>query len=160
SNVLYRHVSFLYNGDQVKEIDWDHKIANVGFQIDRTLKLTYYSDGNLKTVEQLRRADDGSVTNSTWQYEAYDDKINVDDFDLVHDGIHDHLFLLQGFRLQRNNPARETFTQSAGQTGYTVDYTYTYNSDHTPSAKAGTLTYTDGPDAGKKFPVSTSYTYY
>jgi len=160
SNVLYRHVNFLYAGDQVKEIDWDHIITGVGFQIDRSLKFTYYPDGNLKTIDQLRRADDGSVTNSSWLYEGYDDKLNVDDFDLVHDGIHDHLFLFQGFRLQKNNPGKETFTQAPGQIAYTVDYTYTYNPNKTPSAKNGTLTYTDGPDAGKKFPVSTAYSYY
>jgi hypothetical protein len=160
SNTLYRHVSFLYNGDQVKEIDWDHKIGDVGFQIDRSLKFTYYPDGNLNTVAELRRADDGSVTNSAWQFEQYDDKINVDDFDLVHDGIHDHLFLFQGFRLQKNNPGREIFTQAAGQPAYTVDYGYTYNHDNTPAVKTGNLIFTDGPDAGKKFPTSTTYTYY
>ena len=160
ANDLYRHVSFMYNGDQVKEIDWDHKVDGVGFQIDRTLKFTYYPDANLKTVAELRRSDDGTVTNSTWQFEQYDDKINVDDFDLVHDGIHDHLFLFQGFRLQKNNPGREIFTQAAGQTAYTVDYSYTYNRDNTPSLKTGSLLFTDGADAGKTFPTSTSYTYY
>lgn len=160
SNVLYRHVNFLYNGDQVKEIDWDHKIDEVGFQIDRSLSFTYYPDGNLNTIAELRRADDGTVTNSNWQFSGYDDKKNVDDFDLVHDGINDHLFLFQGFRLQKSNPGREVFTQVAGQTAYTVDYTYTYNRDKTPSLKSGNLTFTDGADKGKVFPVSTSYTYY
>ena len=160
ANVLYRHVAFAYNGDQVKEIDWDHKVGDVGFQIDRSLTFTYYPDGNVKTVAELRRADDGSTTNSTWQIEQYDDKINVDDFDLVHDGIHDHLFLFQGFRLQKNNPGREIFTQAAGQPAYTVDFGYTYNRDNTPAAKTGNLLYTDGPDAGKKFQTNTAYTYY
>ena len=41
-NVVCRHVRFLYDGDQVKEIDWDHKEGGVGFLIDRTLTFDYY----------------------------------------------------------------------------------------------------------------------
>jgi len=70
------------------------------------------------------------------------------------------LFLLQGFRLQRNNPGKETFTQAAGQTAYTVSYTYTYNSDNSPSFKAGDLLFTDGATAGQRFQTHTAYSYY
>lgn len=162
-NVNYRHVFFGYDGDEVKEIDWDHKEGNVGFVIDRTLKFTYYPDGNVKTITERRPALNGSLeSNSTLLFEQYDDKINVDDFDLVHDGIHDHLFLLQGFRLQRNNPGRETFSGSLGTNtvGYTVTYTYTYRTDKTPTLKAGNLLFTAGSQAGQRFQTSTFYTYY
>jgi len=159
ANVTYRHVLFSYDGNLVKEIIWDHKEGNVGFLIDRTLTFTYYPDGNVKTVFERRPATTGvPETTSAWEYSQYDNGINVDDFDLTHDGIHDHLFLFQGFRLQKNNPKKETFT--GGTIGYSVDYTYTYNSDHTPSLKAGTLVYTAGPDAGKTFQVSAIYSYY
>ncbi|HVU59097.1 MAG TPA: hypothetical protein VHD83_28740 [Puia sp.] len=163
TNVTYRHVFFTYDGDQVKEIDWDHAEGNVGYLIDRVMKFTYYPDGNVKTIADRRPAHDiVPESNSTTLFEQYDDKINVDDLDLTHDGIHDHLFLFQGFRLQRNNARKETFSGSSADNvvGYTVNYNYTYNSDGTPSGKAGTLLYTAGTQAGQQFQVSTSYSYY
>ncbi|MHA4810448.1 hypothetical protein ACX0G9_20245 [Flavitalea flava] len=160
-NILYRHVSFSYSGDQVKEIEWDHKEGNVGFLLDRSLTFTYHPDGNVKTITE-RRLPQGSSPEfvSTWQFGQYDDKINVDDFSLIHDGIQEHLFLLQGFRLQRNNPGKEIFSAGVGLTAYTIDYTYTYNSDKSPLSKKGDLLYTAGTDAGKRFQTSTFYTYY
>ena len=41
ANVLYRTVFFTYNGDQIKEIEWNHKEGNVGYLIDRTLTFTF-----------------------------------------------------------------------------------------------------------------------
>jgi len=161
ANVLYRHVTFSYNGDLVKEIEWDHKEGSAGFLIDRTLTFTYHPDGNVKTITEHRPAQSGSPElTSIRQFEQYDNKINVEDFSLIHDGIHDHLFLLQGFRLQKNNPGKETFSAGAGLTAYTVNYTYTYNSDQTPSSKTGDLLFTDGSDAGKRFRTNAAYTYY
>ena len=96
----------------------------------------------------------------TTLFEQYDDKINVDDFGLTHDGFHDHLFLPQGFRLQKNNPGKETFSGGVGVIAYTVNYTYTYNSDHTPSSKLGDLLFTAGSDSGKRFQTSEFYSYY
>jgi hypothetical protein len=160
-NVLYRHVSFMYNGDQVKEIDWDHKVDNVGFLIDRRVTLTYYPDGNVKLITDQRPAQDNSPESTTTSlFEQYDNKINVDDFSLIHDTYHDHLFLLQGFRLQRNNPGKETFSAGAGFTAYTVNYTYTYNSDNSPLSKIGDLLFTDGSQAGQRFQTHSFYTYY
>ena len=158
---LYRHVSFMYNGDQVKEIYWDHKIDNVGFLIDRTVTFTYYPDGNVKLITDHRPAHDGSPESTTTDlFEAYDNKINVDDFSLIHDTYHDHLFLLQGFRLQRNNPGKETFSAGAGFTAYTSHYTYIYKSDNTPTSKTGDLLFTDGSQAGQRFQTNSFYTYY
>ena len=160
-NVVYRHVTFAYNGNQVKQIEWDHKEGDAGFLIDRTLTFTYHPDGNVKTITEHRPAHPGSPElTSVRQFEQYDNKINVEDFSIIHDGIHDHLFLLQGFRLQKNNPGKETFSAGAGLTAYTIDYTYTYNSDNTPSSKTGSLLYTDGSDAGKRFQTNAAYTYY
>ena len=160
-NVLYRHVSFMYNGDQVKEIDWDHKVDNVGFLIDRTVTFTYYPDGNVKLITDHRPAQSGLAESTTTDlFEQYDDKINVEDFSLIHDTYHDHLFLLQGFRIQRNNPGKETFSAGAGFTAYTANYTYNYNSDNSPSSKTGDLLFTDGSLAGQRFQTNTFYTYY
>jgi len=161
SNVLYRLVFFTYQGKLVTKIEWDRKVANVGFLIDRTLTFTYQPDGNVQTINEHRPAHDGIAEyNALTKFDQYDNKINVDDFSLIHDGIHDHLFLLQGFRLQKNNPRKETFSAGVGQTAYTVNYTYTYNADNTPSLKSGDLLFSDGSQAGQRFQTSTFYTYY
>jgi hypothetical protein len=160
-NGLYRHVAFAYDGNRVNEINWDHKEANGGFLTDRTLTMAYYPEGNVKAIKEHRPAQNGSAeVNTIRQFEKYDDKINVDDFSIIHDGIHDHLFLLQGFRLQKNNPGKETFSAGAGLAAYTIDYSYTYNSDGTPSSRAGDFLYTAGSDAGLRTQISTTYTYY
>jgi hypothetical protein len=161
ANVIYRIVSFAYNGDQVKEIEWDQKEGNTGYLVDRTLAFTYHPDGNVKTITEHRPPSSGSPEFTiVRQFEQYDDKINVDDFSLIHDGIHDHLFLLQGFRLQKNNPRKETYSGGVVTLTYTVDYTYTYNSDNTPSKKSGDLLFTAGIDSGKRFQTESVYTYY
>jgi hypothetical protein len=160
SNVMYRHVFFAYNGDQIKEIQWDIKEGNVGFLIDRTLNFSFYADGNVKTIAEHRPPVTGTDDyTSVKTFEQYDDKINVDDFSLVHDSFHDHLFLLQGFRLQKNNPKKETLSVN-GTNLYTVDYTYTYNSDSTPSHKAGDFVYLSGTSAGQRFQTNSFYSYY
>lgn len=159
ANVIYRNVRFSYNGNQVKEINWDRNIGNT-FSIDRTLTFTFYSDGNVKTITDHRSSLNGAPAQTLMTtFEGYDDKMNVDDFSLIHDGIHDHLFLLQGFRLQKNNPKKEIFTVD-GSPLYTDDYTYGYNSDGTPSTKTGDFLYTGGSDAGKRFVTNSLYSYY
>ena len=160
ANVIYRHVTFSYNGSQVKEIDWDHKDANAGFIIDRTLTFTYYPDGNVKTITEHRPTGNDPGFIAIRQFYQYDNKVNVDDFSRIHDGIHDHLFLLQGFRLQRNNPGKETYSGGAGLASYTIDYTYTYNNDNAPSERKGDLLFTAGANAGQRFHESASFTYY
>jgi hypothetical protein len=161
ANIIYRVVRFSYKGDQVKEISWDQRQADAGFLTDRNLTFTYHPDGNVKTITEHRPAMSGSPEfNSVLQFEQYDDKINVDDFSLIHDGIHDHLFLLQGFRLQKNNPGKETYSGGVVRLMYAVDYTYTYNSDNTPSRKAGDLLFTAGIDSGRRFQTESDYTYY
>jgi len=160
ANVIYRHVIFSYNVDHIKEIEWDRKVSDGGFLIDRTLAFTFYPDGNVKTITEHRPSLNGVAEyNSIMTFEQYDDKINVDDFSLIHDGIHDHLFLLQGFRLQKSNPKKEMLSVN-GADLYTVDYTYTYNNDNTPSTKMGHLLFLSGANAGQKFETNSMYTYY
>jgi hypothetical protein len=160
ANVMYRHAFFAYNGNQIKEIEWDLKEGDVGFLIDRTLSFTFYPDGNVKTITEHRPAMPGVAEyTSVKTFEQYDDKVNVDDFSLVHDGIHDHLFLLQGFHLQKNNPRKEMLSVN-GVNLYTIDYTYTYNKDNTPSNKAGDFLYLSGQYSGQRFQTNSFYTYY
>ena len=160
TNVVYRHAFFTYDGNLIKEIEWDHKQSDGSFFIDRILSFSFYPDGNVKTITD-HRPPIANVPNyiSVKTFEQYDDKVNVDDFSLVHDGIHDHLFLLQGFRLQKNNPGKEML--SVNDTNlYTIDYTYTYNNDNTPSDKAGDFLYLSGQYEGQRFHTNSFYTYY
>jgi len=158
-NIVFRHVSFTYNGADITKIEWDHKTTG-GFLIDRIMTFAFYPDGNLKTINDHRPAHDAEPAHTYVQsFEQYDNKINVDDFSLLHDGMHDHLFLLQGYRLQKNNPRKETFVAD-GINLYQVDYSYAYNTDGTPSSKTGQLLYTGGPDAGKRFETHSFFSYY
>ena len=160
SNIVYRLVNFTYDGDLIKEIEWNIKEGNIGYYIDRRVTFTFYPDSNLKTMIDFRAAFNGSPEQTlTTMFEQYDDKINVDDFSLIHDQYHDHLFLFQGFRLQKNNPGNETFTVNS-VVFYTNDFTYVYNADNTPSHKKGNFIYHSGSDSGKVFETNASYTYY
>jgi hypothetical protein len=160
TNVAYRHAFFTYDGNLIKEIEWDHKQSDGTFVIDRTLSFSFYPDGNVKTITDHRPPVAGVPDYiSVKTFEQYDDKINVDDFSLVHDGIHDHLFLLQGFRLQKNNPKKEMLSVNDSNL-YTIDYTYTYNNDNTPSNKAGDFLYLSGQYQGQRFHTNSFYTYY
>jgi hypothetical protein len=160
ANVIYRHAIFIYSGKQIKEIEWDHKVSDGSFLIDRTLTFTFYADGNVKTITDHQPPVNGSQDyTSVRTFEEYDDKINVDDFSLIHLTYHDHLFLLQGFRLQKANPEKEMLSVN-GVDIYTVSYGYTYNSDSTPSAKIGDLLFLSGSDAGKRFQTHSFYSYY
>ena len=159
NNLLKRHVVFHYNGAMVSQITWDHKANNSEFIIDRTLSFTYHPDGNLKDMTDFGPASPGiDEINFTTHFDEYDDKINVDDFTLIHDGIHDHFLLLPELHLQRNNPRKQWVTGITDQ--YTVKYIFTYNADNTPILKSGELVFNSGSLSGKKFLVSTNYSYY
>jgi hypothetical protein len=160
ANIAYRLIFFFYEGNIINKIEWNIKEGNVGYYIDRRVTFDFYPDSNLKTMTDYRAAYNGSPEQTlTTLFEQYDGKINVDDFILTHDQFHDHLFLPQGFRLQRNNPGKETFTVNDSVL-YTNDYSYVYNPDNTPSHKKGNFIYRSGPDAGKIFETNASYTYY
>jgi hypothetical protein len=158
-NVLYRHIFLTYDGDQVTQINWDHQSDNANFMIDRTATFSYQKDGNLHSITDQRAAQEGSpASTAVTTFDGYDDKINVDDFSLIHDTFQDHLFLFQGFRLQKNNPRTETF--SGPTTSYTIDYTYTYNENGTPAIKAWNQQFTAGSMSGTTFKTTTTYSYY
>jgi hypothetical protein len=56
----------------------------------------------------------------------------------VDNAFFDHLVLLPGVQLQKNNPRKETLTGNTGN--YTVNYTYTYNDKDLPLFKTGGVT--------------------
>ncbi|MBS1663373.1 MAG: hypothetical protein JST68_20180 [Bacteroidetes bacterium] len=159
THVVIRHVVFTFDGDLLKKIAWDHK-EDKGFVVDKAQQFDYYADGNLKTKIGLLRDLSGEFTDTT-RYEQYDNKINVDDFTIVNGSVNEHVFLFQGFRLQKNNPGKVTFTQPSGLNNSITTYTYTYNQNNTPSKSTGDI-FVNGTGAGSgaHVPFTTDYTYY
>jgi hypothetical protein len=132
-----------------------------GFIIDKTTTLAYYADGNLATITEHRPTIDSVQTEATdvTRFEEYDTGTNVDGFSLIHDDFFDHLVLLPGVVIQKNNPKRETRTGD-GLT-YSVEYTYTYDTDgKRPLTKRGDLVITGGGTVGLHVPTSSVFTYY
>jgi len=159
THVITRHLVFTFDRDTLKKIERDHKEES-GFLIDMVQQFDYYPDGNLKTKVGLLRDISGEFTDTT-RYEQYDNKVNVDDLNIVNGSVNEHLFLFQGFRLQKNNPGRVTFTQPGGLNNSISTYTYTYNQDNTPSQKTGDIfTNGTGLGSGVHVPFTTTYTYY
>jgi len=155
----YRHAFISYEGGHIDEIYWDRAEGNVGYLIDRELEFDYFPDGNVKEIRERRPAVGNSPeTNWKTDYDQYDNKINVDDFALLHDGIHDHLFLLPGIKIQKNNPGKEIRTGDG--INYISDFTYTYNKDGAPLTKTGDVLFTAGQQTGQRFQTTVNYTYY
>jgi len=159
THVIFRRFVFTFEGDRLIKIERDH-VEGEGFLPDNVEQLDYYPDGNLKTKIGLLHTISGDFTDTT-RYEQYDNKVNVDDFGIVNGSVNEHLFLFQGFHLQKNNPVKVTFTQPGGLNNSITTYTYTYNQDNTPSERVGDI-FTNGTGAGSGIhvPFTTTYTYY
>jgi hypothetical protein len=126
------------------------------------MSFSYYADGNVMEIVEHRPAIENRQpeTTSVDRFEQYDDKLNVDAFGLIHDDFLDHLVLLPGVTLQKNNPGKETFIGDGDGANFTVAYTYTFDSAGRPLTKNGTFVYTGGPDVGKVFPTLSTFSYY
>jgi hypothetical protein len=154
----YRRVDFMFTGEKLTMISWFH-LRPAGFDLERTIAISYLPDGNAKEIIEHRPALGGQppITLIT-TYSDYDNKVNVDDFSLLHDGIHDHLFLIPGNLIQKNNHAKEI--RSGNGLHYTGTYNTTYKADGTPLSRTGTFLITSGPQTGQGFQSRTDYVYY
>jgi hypothetical protein len=150
---------FNYDGNRLTSIERDRAVTG-GFIVELTMGFVYGPDGNLLEMGQHYPAIEGFQTEQTFVdvFERYDNKVNVDDFDLLHPGFFDKLILLPGVKLQVNNPGRVVHIGDGPQ--YTVDYTYTYNDQNQPLTRSGTLLFVTGPNAGQTFTVDAAYSYY
>jgi hypothetical protein len=159
SGVVFTVLFFTYTGQQLTGLERDRRVAG-GFIIDKTMSFSYYPDGNLLELTEHRPAIDGFQPEATTvdRFEGYDDKINVDAFDLIHDDFFDHLVLLPTVQLQKGNPIHISHTGDGDN--FTVDYNYTYDGRNRPLAKSGELVFLSGQDAGQHFPLSTTFSYY
>jgi hypothetical protein len=156
---VYTILFFTYDGQKLIEVERD-KRSGTGFVIDKTMKLSYYPDGNLKELTYHYLPFNGILEQTfSDRYEQYDNKINDDRFGLLlHSQFFDHLVLLPGAQLQKNNPGKET--RSGDGINYVVDYTYTYNDRNLPLTKTGASTILNGTNAGQTFAANSSFSYY
>src|SRR4051812_5875092 len=150
---------FTYDGRRLTSVERDRAVPG-GFIVELVMGFVYDPDGNLLEMSQHYPAIDGLQTELTLVdvFERYDDKVNVDDFDLLHPGFFDTLILLPGVKLQTGNPGRVVHLGDGPH--YTVDYTYTYNDQRRPLTRSGTLLFVTGPNAGQSFAVNATYSYY
>ena len=158
TGIAYTRVDFIYDGQRIAKIQRQKK-SGVDFIIDKTMTMTYHPDGNLFELTYHYLPVNG-MTESVYtdRFEQYDDKINVDRLDLIHNEFFDHLIILPGIQLQKNNPGKETRTGDAEN--YVVDYTYSYNDRGQPLNKTGSLIFLTGSNAGQRFEINSIYSYY
>ncbi|MGH2647683.1 MAG: hypothetical protein ACRDE8_08955 [Ginsengibacter sp.] len=158
TGTVFARSFFSYEQEKLVEIERLHEEPG-GFIIDRTIKMTYNADGNLEELTDHRPAMNGqNETTSVDRFEQYDNKINVDGFSLLHPDFFEHLFLLPGVQLQKNNPGKETLTGDG--INLKVNNTYTYNDKNLPLIKASEITITNGADSGTVVHGNTMYSYY
>lgn len=157
--ITFTNINFSYEGQRLTNVERDRRVEG-GFVVDKTMSLSYYSDGNLMDLSEHRPPIAGvqDETTSVTHFEQYDTGTNVDAFGLLHDEFFDHLVFLPGVQLQKGNPRRETRT-GAGQ-NYAVDYTYAYDGHNRPLSKNGDLVILNGADAGKRVQTTSIFTYY
>lgn len=156
--VVYKRVWMKYENEKLIRITRERKTGGI-FIIEKTMTFSYYLDGNLNELVEQRYSNNGQLE-STYidKFEQYDNKINVDGFSLVHNDFFEHLFLLPGVRLQKNNPAK--LSRTGDGINYNIDYTYLFNDKRQPLSKEGDVVFTNGPNAGQRIKVNSFFTYY
>jgi hypothetical protein len=158
SQVFKRAFLTYNNQNRLTEIEWELN-TTAGFIIQRTIGFTYGADGNLSEKRDHRHFIDGRQLEATYidRFEQYDNKMNVDDFSLLHEPS-EHLVLFPGIKLQQGNPAK--LIRTGDGTNYEITYTYTYNSNKQPVQRTGNMLITNGPQAGQTFQLTAAYSYY
>jgi hypothetical protein len=156
---IFIKVFLTYDGNTLTKLE-RQRTANGNFVVNKEMSFTYYADGNLKEVISHYPEVPGQQQESTVsdRFSQYDNKINVDGFALLHNEFFDHLVLLPGVQLQKNNPIKEVVTTSVNS--YEVEFTYTYNSKDLPLRRDGEGLITGGGTAGQRFQTHSVYSYY
>lgn len=156
---VYVRVALAYEGSKLVRLVRRRILGDSpGYVVNKIMVFTYYADGNLKDITDTRPAIFGQPEEKTiTRFEQYDDKVNVDDFNLLHNDFFDDVWILPGVQLQKNNARREILT---GPNSYTIDYTYTYNDKNYPLSRSGNVLITSGSNAGERFQTFNEYSYY
>jgi len=159
SGVAYMVLFPSYEGPRLVGLEWDKRVDG-GFIVEKTMSFAYHPDGNLRELTVHRPPIDSVQLESTLvdRFDGYDDGINVDGFERIHDEFFDHVVLLPGVQLQKNNPAHVTHTGDG--VNFDVDYVYAYDRTLRPLLRRGALTLTNGPQQGQRFETTAEYSYY
>lgn len=160
TGTIYIKVHLTYNDRKLVKLERERKLG-AEFIFNKVLKMSYYADGNLKDLDYFFPATpiNGQVEQRyADHFEQYDNKINVDGFDLLHSEFFDHLILLPGVVLQKNNPAKITRTGDGDNSE--TRYVYNYNDKNLPLSKTGEVKFQSGTNAGQVFTVGSVFTYY
>jgi hypothetical protein len=160
AGVNFKRCFISYNlSGQITEMEWEIKNGQAGFVLQQAFSFLYYPDGNLKERQDQRYRIDGQQDEALYidRFENYDAKMNVDGFTQLHNED-DHLLLLPGKNVQKNNPGKEI--RSGTGIHYEINYNYTYNETGRPVGRNGSGSFTNGPNAGQTFQLNTSFTYY
>jgi len=160
AGIVYKRCFLTYDvNGRLEKLEWDLRQEGVGFANQRTLSFSYYADGNLSELIDHRHPITGIQPEAFYidRFENYDDRINVDGFSLLHQH-NEHLILLPGVKLQKNNPGKNT--RLGDGINYVINYTYTYESRNLPTLKKGDAVFTNGSQAGQHFETESVYSYY
>lgn len=158
TGLIYARINLTYDGPKLIKLERERKLG-ADFIVDKIVTMLYHPDGNLFYLAVHRPAIDRQVESTLIdRYEQYDDKINADGFNLLHDEFFDHLVFLPAVQFQKNNPGKVTRTGNGDN--YKIDFTYTYNDRGAPLTRNGDFVYTTGPYTGQRFQLSSTYTYY
>lgn len=159
AGITFKKSTFTYNAyKKLIKIDWTMLNTDGSHVPERSMQLDYYADGNLATLSDHMIEIPGIQPDAVYTdtYENYDNKVNAGAFALIHK-IDDHLILLPGIVLQKNNPRKET--RSGDGLHYTIAYTYAYQ-DSLPIKKDGDLLILNGDAAGTHTNYNISFSYY
>lgn len=158
-STTYKRGFLTYNVQgRLTELEWELN-TNAGFALQRTLSFLYDNSGNVIELRDKRHFIEGKQQEALYidKFEQFDDKVNMDDFTLLHE-YSEHLVLFPGVQLQRNNPLKVTRTGDG--VNYQITYNYTYNLHKQPVQRAGSMLITSGPESGQTFQLSAAYEYY
>lgn len=158
SQVFKRAFLTYDNQSRVTEIEWELNTP-AGFAVQKTISFLYDADGNLREKKDHRPFIEGRQQEASYtdHFEQYDDKLNVDDFSLLHEPS-EHLVLFPGIRLQHGNPAK--MSRTGDGINYEIAYTYSYNNNKQPLQRTGSMLITNGAQAGQTFQITAAYSYY
>jgi hypothetical protein len=160
TDVVYKTVDLFYDGPRLVRLDHARRTA-AGFVPEKTITMSYDAGSNLIDITYHFLPFDGVPGGtSTIHFDQYDNKINVDGVSLIKDELFNrqHVFLLPGVQLQKNNPGKETRTGDG--VNYTVDYTYTYNDKNAPLKRKGIRVILNTSLAGQQSEINSTFSYY
>jgi len=153
-----KKVRLTYDGRQLIKLERETNLL-AEFILEKRMTFSYYADGNVKEVTDQRFAVGAVPGSRTVElYEEYDDKVNVDDFTLLHNEFFDQVILLPGVRLQKSNYRKLTHTGDGVH--YRINYVYAYNDRNLPTEKNGVGIWLNGADEGRTFESNYFYSYY